>query len=193
MFCGVNLYTYILVHDTGFAPNPFFGYCTLACCKPVIRRVASKGDWIVGFSGIRDGYRLIYAMEITEGPLTFARYFRDRRFAKKKPDFRSRDRRLIVGDNAYKPLRNGFYKQLRCMHSLKDASKHKERDLSVDRVLISDQFWYFGGKSLVTPDHLNIIVPNGPGHRKFKDEKLSKKLASFLGTRKKGILGKPTK
>ena len=32
--------------DYGFAPNPYFGYCTLATCKPVIRRCAGVGDWI---------------------------------------------------------------------------------------------------------------------------------------------------
>jgi len=30
-------YTYVLEHDTGFAPNPFFGYLTLAACKPLLK------------------------------------------------------------------------------------------------------------------------------------------------------------
>ena len=29
-----RLYSYVLRKDTGFAPNPYSGYCTLACCKP---------------------------------------------------------------------------------------------------------------------------------------------------------------
>lgn len=33
-----KLYAYKMTHDTGFAPNPYFGVCTLACCKPRIRR-----------------------------------------------------------------------------------------------------------------------------------------------------------
>ena len=32
------LYAYIMTDDKGFAPNPFSGICTLACCKPAIRR-----------------------------------------------------------------------------------------------------------------------------------------------------------
>jgi len=32
------LYSYIVKTDTGFAPNPFHGFCTLACCKPIMRR-----------------------------------------------------------------------------------------------------------------------------------------------------------
>ena len=30
----MTLYSYIVKHDNGFAPNPFHGFCTLACCKP---------------------------------------------------------------------------------------------------------------------------------------------------------------
>ena len=43
-----RLYSYVVVSDHGFAPNPFHGYCTLANCKPRIRWRAQPGDWIVG-------------------------------------------------------------------------------------------------------------------------------------------------
>jgi len=36
----MKLSGYIVRVDTGFAPNPFGRHCTLACCKPTIRRVA---------------------------------------------------------------------------------------------------------------------------------------------------------
>ena len=29
-----KLYSYIVATDSGFSPNPFHGFCTLACCKP---------------------------------------------------------------------------------------------------------------------------------------------------------------
>ncbi len=58
----MRLVSYILTSDTGFAPNPFFRYCTLACCKPQIRRSAEPGDWIVGISRKADGNRIVYAM-----------------------------------------------------------------------------------------------------------------------------------
>src|SRR5262245_31415483 len=44
----VRLYSYVVARDYGFAPNPFYGFCTLATCKPDIRRTADIGDWIVG-------------------------------------------------------------------------------------------------------------------------------------------------
>ena len=45
----MKLYSYCLKHDRGAAPNPFWGVCTLVICKPVIRRTADVGDWVVGF------------------------------------------------------------------------------------------------------------------------------------------------
>jgi len=36
--CIDRLYLYTMTYDSGFAPNPFHGICTLACCKPGIRR-----------------------------------------------------------------------------------------------------------------------------------------------------------
>ena len=32
------VYEYVMTSDSGFAPNPFHGTCTLACCKPKIRK-----------------------------------------------------------------------------------------------------------------------------------------------------------
>ena len=47
----MKLYSYIIKSDLGFSPNPFWGKCTLACCKPVIRKTAKPGDWVVGIRG----------------------------------------------------------------------------------------------------------------------------------------------
>lgn len=38
----MKIFTYIMTDDRGFAPNPYFGLCTLACCKPKIRREVAK-------------------------------------------------------------------------------------------------------------------------------------------------------
>ena len=40
---------YKMTHDTGFAPNPFHGYLTLATCKLGIRLKAKVGEWICRF------------------------------------------------------------------------------------------------------------------------------------------------
>ena len=40
----VKLYSYIVAVDSGFAPNPFHGFCTIATCKPRIRKTAEIGE-----------------------------------------------------------------------------------------------------------------------------------------------------
>ena len=101
-----NLFSYVVRYDSAFAPNPFYGYCTLATCKPRIRHHAGVDDWLVGTgsnaNGIRRGGYLVYAMRITE-VLSTACYWADPRFQDKKP-------RLLhnwvaaSGDNIYEPL-----------------------------------------------------------------------------------------
>ena len=85
-----NLYSYVLDHDEGVAPNPEGGLCTLAYCKfshsgrRNLVEMASEGDWIVGTGGkgpktVGHG-RLIYAMRVTE-KIPLVRYAAERRFA----------------------------------------------------------------------------------------------------------------
>ena len=67
----MRLFSYTIPIDDGAAPNPFGGLCTLTICKPAIRRVAIKDDWIAGLgsmhapSGDLSG-RLVYAMRVDE-------------------------------------------------------------------------------------------------------------------------------
>ena len=64
-----RLFTYTIPIDDGAAPNPFAGMCSLAICKPGIRRTAQVGDWVAGLgsknapSGDLSG-RLVYAMRV---------------------------------------------------------------------------------------------------------------------------------
>lgn len=81
---GLELFSYVIARDYGFAPNPFFGCCTLATCKPNIRRVAEIGDWIVGTGSAarkRKGF-LIFAMCVNE-TMQFNEYWEDPRFQQK--------------------------------------------------------------------------------------------------------------
>src|SRR5947209_17026129 len=76
-----RVFRYVLVYDTGFAPCYNDGICTLACCKPRIRRSAAVGDWVLGFaSRPRGEARLLYAMRTSE-VLNFNCYAVDPRFA----------------------------------------------------------------------------------------------------------------
>ena len=58
----MKIYVYIVPVDDGAAPNPYSGVCTLAICKPNLRKIAKQGDWIIG---LNSEFKLIYTMKIT--------------------------------------------------------------------------------------------------------------------------------
>jgi len=60
----MKLFSYIVASYSGFAPNPFGSYCTLAVCKPRIRNSAKVGDWIVGITPKKLDNKLVYAMQV---------------------------------------------------------------------------------------------------------------------------------
>ena len=154
----MKLYSYIVAHDGGFAPNPFWGYCTLANCKPKIRRTAKVGDWVVGLSPKAKGNRVIYAMQVEE-ILTYAQYYRDERFSEKIPNYSKRKVICKRGDNIYKPLPNGKFWQLRSAHSkeCQEDLKAKAVDLGGVNILIARTFHYFGGSGPDLPKHLHEL------------------------------------
>lgn len=168
----MRLYSYKVVYDIGFAPNPFHGICTLATCKPRIRNGASPGDWIVGVGSCAQGTqgRLVYAMEVGE-KLTFDEYWNDERFQGKKPDRRG-SLKYRYGDNVYRRSPDGGWLQEDCRHSLDDGQpnpEHVRRDMSADAVLIASRFTYWGGQGPLLPvelrnwDGLDLGDP-GRGH-----------------------------
>src|ERR1035441_774820 len=166
----MTLYSYVVTHDTGFAPNPFFGYCTMACCKPEIRRHATEGDWIVGLTPKADGNKIVYFMQVDE-IMAFDEYWRDARFREKKPKLRVGVERK-TGDNIYEKRRDGTYRQLPSAHSSPPLGKRESRktmakDLSGDRVMISETFAYFGSQGIPLPNEFKRFVVGG-GHKRTR-------------------------
>ena len=187
-----RIYSYVVRYDSGFAPNPFYSYCTLATCKPDIRRSAQVGDWVVGSASdnrrIRRGGHLVYAMRVTE-IMSFDGYSADPRFAPKKP-FRKGSRKQSCGDNIYYRYDpEGGWQQRDSFHSRENGEphpSHTRRDTSVNRVLISDHFVYFGGEGSKFPGHLEasdgrLLCKRGIGRSCFNDPELIKKLEGWIG------------
>ena len=151
-------------------------------CKPKIRKRAQVGDWIIGFRSRRPG-DVLYAMQVTE-KITFADYWRDERFADRKP------RASALPDNIYRPQAGGGLTQVRnAVHGPIEAHK----DISGQYVLLSTRFWYFGDQSVPIPTDLVHLVHTTQGHsvrigRRPRDiEWIEQWLASWPP----GIHGKP--
>jgi hypothetical protein len=157
----VRLYSYVVARDYGFAPNPFYGYCTLATCKPLMRKIAAVGDWVIGTGAASNGLtgHLVFAMEVTEA-VTFEDYFADPRFEAKKPDLAG-SRKRAFGDNIYYRDGAGRWQQLDSHHALPDGSPNPNNianDTQSNRVLVSNHFSYFG---VVAPEIPHRVRTNG--------------------------------
>jgi hypothetical protein len=188
----MKLYSYIVKHDTGFAPNPFFGYCTLACCKPKIRQKAEKGDWVVGLTPKAAGNRIVYFMRVDEVMESFSDYWSDRRFRAKKPTYTGGLRKKC-GDNIYEPQASGGgYRQLRSMLSNGDSEdeENKAHDLGGKRILVSETFAYFGSKALPLPTRFQSLIVQR-GHRSRFSDDLKAEFIRFAGSIGFGVHGAP--
>jgi len=161
-----RLFTYTIPIDDGAAPNPFFGMCSLAICKPGIRRVARSGDWVAGLgsknapSGNLSG-RLVYAMCIEE-VLSLKEYddFAQSRWPHRIPNIQSSALQDRLGDCIY-DYSNGMPIQRPSVH----GKNNIEIDLGGNNVLISKDFYYFGNKAKKLPEHLLPICHQSQGHR----------------------------
>jgi hypothetical protein len=148
----VKIYSYVVEHDNGYAPNPYFGFCTLCRCKfrefaagrRNIVELAEKGDWVIGTGGASErgaGHgKLVYAMRVDETP-TREEYFADSRFEEKKPVKISTDYKHTRGDNK-RPL-NDF----------------EEND---QFALVSWLFYYFGARAIHIPERFKHFEKKGP-------------------------------
>ena len=187
----MRLYSYILKDDYGFAPNPFFGNCTLACCKPKIRKGAQIGDWVVGLTPKPLGNRVAYAMRVDE-KLTFTEYWNDPRFSCKKPDYTRDGAVYRQGDNIYEPASPGCFRQLHSRHSdgELECSEHKTRDLEGTFVLIANRFFYFGSGAIALPTQFSCLVV-GRAHKCNFPESLVQEFISFVSNRQPGVNAPP--
>jgi Nucleotide modification associated domain 2 len=169
------LHSYVVEHDKGFAPNPFHGVCTLAACKPKIRKYAQRGDYVIGTGTTKRGLqgRLAYVMRVAE-ITTFDKYWLDRRFARKKALMNGS---LVQrhGDNIYHkhPLTKQWIQE-DSFHSQKggvcDPDNLRVDTSSTDNVLVGEWFIYWGGDGPAVPERFADFVHKGIGHHRIDDE-----------------------
>lgn len=180
-----SVYLYVVDRDFGFAPNPFHGYCTLATCKPVIRRTAQVGDWVIGMGGCRldAAGHCIFAMHVTK-KISFDEYWSDPVYDEKKP-VRNGSKKMLVGDNIYHRASESLAWQQEDSHHSKDDGTadqfNVEQDTSSNNVLISDEFFYFGENAPEVPPAIlsSIEYKNGRNHRRI-DLAVAKPLIDWL-------------
>lgn len=176
-----RLFTYIVTHDTGAAPNPYWKVCTLVIGKPAIRRMARKGDWIVGLGSKADGKddHIVYAMKVTD-VMTMEAY--DEYCAKmlkgKIPNWKSMDYRECVGDCIY-AFRGKKKPNIR--DSVHDDA-NRLVDLGGVNALLSARFYYFGDYPVQLPEELLSIKYSGKRHKVDANEPYVERFAEWIST-----------
>lgn len=189
------MFSYVVRWDHGFAPNPFYQVCSVATCKPDIRKVARIGDYVLGTGSATRSLagRVVFLMRVDE-IVTFDQYWSDPRFSRKIPVMNGSLQQRF-GDNIYR-REKGKWIQADSRHSQVGAKANPtnlKRDTGkTDRVLLGRQFVYWGGKGPRVPAQLDRFVHRTPAHRAFFSES---EIQSFLKWIKKygatGLVGDP--
>ena len=179
----MKLFSYVVEHDTGHAPNPFFGHCTLCRCKyrkspdkpRNVVELAKKGDWVAGTGGADQrrsaGHgKLVYAMHVDK-ILTRKRYWHNPRFKKKRR------------------VKGGTYEQTQGDNIRPRGSFEKHKQF----VLISRHFYYFGEHGIDIPKKkFPDLEKKGAGFRRDFAREYIKRFVTWLEERgESGKLGEP--
>jgi hypothetical protein len=128
--------------------------------------------------------------------MTFADYWGDRRFRRKRPSWGSK--RIIdrCGDNCYEPAGRGGYKQHPSGHWDHDHAREdevaKQHDTRHDAVLVSRKFVYFGRSGPELPGDLSFLRV-GRGHRsRFSPDEIAL-TREFFDALPRGVRGRPAR
>jgi hypothetical protein len=197
----MRVFSYKLVRDFGFAPNPFGDLCTLATCKPQIRSAARVGDIVIGCGSpaLNRANRIIFAMRVDE-KMSFDAYWSDPRFASRKPNFRA-SHSHAYGDNIYHH-QGAEWVQVDSHHSYEDGVPNFDnlsRDTGADAVLMGRDFVYWGDQAVPIPVHLqdgqysDALYPPARSHRSdFPPEFVAAVERWFVSIAPRGLQGLPS-
>jgi hypothetical protein len=184
----MKLSAYIVRVDSGFSPNPFGRHCTLACCKPTIRRSAKIGDIIIGSGSARYGLsgRLVYAMRVRD-VLPYQNYWKTFRY--KRPSERTEIR--TRGDNIWHLDASGNWRGVRgALHD----DYWRERDLRGKNALIATDFYYFGREAIPVDKDFVGLLATTQGHKNTYDIKKINRFWDWISgiASKRGRIGRPS-
>jgi hypothetical protein len=170
--------------------------CTLAICKPKIRRTARVDDWIVGLGSANSPIGnisnfVVYAMKVTKvlSMEEYDTYCREN-LPEKIPDLANKDFRRRVGDCIYDFNRATKPGLLNSVHT----EENRQTDLGGLNVLLSEHFHYFGDNPVPLPDQLFPIVHRTPSHKSRANEKCLIGFVAWLdglGVEKNSLSGRP--
>jgi hypothetical protein len=180
-----RIWRYILKVDAGMAPCPQEGRLSLCCCKPVIRRYATEGDWVIGLvpKGLALG-KVAWAGRVSKS-MPLGDY--QLKFPKRRDAIYRRVETRLDGVEvlipAPQPERPDYHQD--------DLSR--ARDQRGLNALLFDPFWYWGGDGVWAPPEIAEMAHYHPG-QSAKNSTLARieQLEVWLRSmREPGVHGEP--
>jgi hypothetical protein len=170
-----RIYRYILASDFRMAPCPADDLITLATCKPVIRRTAQPGDWVMGFRpGTLERGLMLWAGRVAQ-VMDHGQYEKAYRG---RPDAVYR-RRL---DDSYERLDPTY-------HPTREAMA---RDLSGPVLIFDpDNSCYLNGNAVPLPSNLAHLAAAGRGHHISRTSPADVARLKAWVAELKGVAGEP--
>ncbi len=138
-----RLYTYIVAHDGGNAPNPYHGTCTLAICKPKIRLTAKIGDIIVGLDHGQNSNRIVYCMKVSH-IYSWSNYIKECNTKEGNLNKKIPKNELDQGDCIWRSSGPDYEDSLDSWSGHKGVDCFNTDVVSGKNVLASNEYWYFG-------------------------------------------------
>ena len=167
------IWSYVVAYDEGSAPCVDNNLLTLCICKPLIRRGANIGDWIIGFAKKKIGQNLItYVAEITE-KISMEEYFLDS------------SKRL---DKIYNVVDN---KMVHYGGDIHNSPRNWKTDINGKYCLISQNFWYFGKDHRSNPEELYELYYPYVGQKKIINPEELNKLKNYMNGIENGVHSHP--
>lgn len=189
----MKLLKYVITNDSGLAPNPFFGVCSLALCTPNhMNAKLLPGDWIVGHSSRAMGHRLVYAMQLTH-VLKMDEYFSQ--FPEKHPNpYGSIEQQY--GDNMYFYENDRWLRLPSAAHNSVESFR-QDQGRSVYLARGENCFWYLGASNpmpaiLGFADQFPWLIQDKQGFGYIRDTERITRFTDWLSSLgQSGLLGKP--
>lgn len=174
-----RIWRYVLATDAGMAPCVDNNMLTLSCCKPMIRKHAIPGDWVIAVAPKQCGIgRVAYVGHISE-ILSLGEY--ERRFRGRR-DAIYRAKPGAMGEELV-ALRKDYH----------EDERSRARDRGGKNALIFDPFWYWGGTGIPARGEIADLAHYFVGQttKRSTDETIAQLKEWVHMVSKPGIHGRP--
>jgi hypothetical protein len=173
-----KIWRYVLVHDSGLAPCIDDGMLSLCCCKPLIRKNANVGDWVVGLKPKRYGVGLVAWAGQISALMPMGAY------CEAHPNRTD----SLYGIRAIAPDGSELLEHLGSPHHT--SQREQATDASGVNALMFSPFWYFGSAPKALPENLMGLCHYYVGQTsKVSSTDEIERLKRWLGQWKPGVEG----